>query len=173
MTKDAEPQFLTFHVNGEEYAVRILEVREVIEYGVVTRVPTMPAFIRGVINLRGSVLPVVDLAAKIGLPLTNASRWSCIVIVEVAIDGEETVVGLLVDAVGQVLDLQSSDVAPPPAFGTRVKADCLRGVGKMRDKLVMILDLERLLGASFLAESRSATAGERPPLFEAREVTSR
>lgn len=147
-----QPQYLTFHVAGEEYAVGILQVREIIEYGTVTKVPTMPEFVRGVINLRGSVVPVVDLAAKLGLPPTNVSRWSCIILVEVAIEGEETVVGVLVDAMGQVIELSPEDVEKPPSFGTRARGEALRGMGKVGNKFIMILDIERVLGHSAVLE---------------------
>jgi purine-binding chemotaxis protein CheW len=106
----------------------------------------MPDFVRGVINLRGSVVPVVDLAVKLGLPAASVSRWSCIVIVEVTIDGEDTVVGLLVDAMGQVIQLTPADIEKPPSFGTRVRADCIAGMGKVANKFVIILDMDKVLG---------------------------
>ena len=151
-----QPQYLTFHVAGEEYAAAILRVKEIIEFGAVTKVPTMPEFVRGVINLRGSVVPVVDLAAKLGMPLTNVTRWSCIVIVEVTIDGEDTVVGVLVDAMGQVIELSPKDIERPPAFGTRARADYLRGMGKVGTKFVMILDLDKVLGQAVLLDAPGA-----------------
>lgn len=151
-----QPQYLTFHIAGEEYAAAILRVKEIIEFGAVTKVPTMPEFVRGVINLRGSVVPVVDLAAKLGMPLTNVTRWSCIVIVEVTIDGEDTVVGVLVDAMGQVIELSPKDIERPPAFGTRARADYLRGMGKVGTKFVMILDLDKVLGQAVLLDAPGA-----------------
>lgn len=154
-----QPQYLTFHVAGEEYAVAILRVKEIIEYGAVTKVPTMPEFVRGVINLRGSVVPVIDLASKLGLPLTAVTRWSCIVIVEVMLDGEETVVGVLVDAMGQVIEIPPKDIERPPAFGTRARAECLRGMGKLGGKFVMILDLDRVLGQAALLDVQGAAVG--------------
>lgn len=151
-----QPQYLTFHVAGEEYAVGILQVKEIIEYGTVTKVPTMPEYVRGVINLRGSVVPVVDLAAKLGMPKANVSRWSCIVLVEVTIDGEETTVGVLVDAMGQVIELSPQDIERPPGFGTRARADCLRGMGKLGSKFIMILDIEKVLGQDVILEALPA-----------------
>jgi purine-binding chemotaxis protein CheW len=151
-----QPQYLTFHVAGEEYAVGILQVKEIIEYGTVTKVPTMPDFVRGVINLRGSVVPVVDLAAKLGMPKASVSRWSCIILVEVTIDGEETTVGVLVDAMGQVIELSPQDIERPPAFGTRARADCLRGMGKLGSKFIMILDIERVLDQEAILEAAPA-----------------
>src|SRR5206468_11896814 len=112
-------QYLGFHVAGEEYAIGILRVREILEYDVVTKVPTTPPSIRGVINLRGSVVPVVDLAVKLGLPEIAVTKRTCIVVVEVNLSGERTVMGVLADSVSQVIDLPASEVQPPPTFGTR------------------------------------------------------
>jgi purine-binding chemotaxis protein CheW len=146
-----QTQYLTFHVAGEEYAAFILQVKEIIEYGAVTRVPTTPDFVRGVINLRGSVVPVIDLAVMLGLPPSTVSKWSCIVIVEVNIEGEPATVGVLVDAMGQVVELLPQDIERPPPFGTRARIDCLKGMGKLGNKFVMILDIERVLGREGLA----------------------
>ncbi|MCK6591295.1 MAG: chemotaxis protein CheW [Polyangiaceae bacterium] len=154
-----QPQYLTFHVAGEEYAAPILRVKEIIEIGPMTKVPTMPAYVRGVINLRGSVVPVVDLAKKLGLPLTNVTRWSCIIVAEVMIDGDETVVGVLVDAMGQVIELSAKDIERPPAFGTRAGAHLLRGMGKIGNKFVMILDLDATLAQAALLDASDAAMG--------------
>lgn len=167
-----QPQYLTFHIADEEYAAPILQVKEIIEFGPVTKVPTMPEYVRGVINLRGSVVPVVDLAAKLGLPLTNVTRWSCIVIVEVMIDGEDMVVGILVDTMGQVIDLPAKDIERPPAFGTRARADCLRGMGKMANKFIMILDLDKVLGQAALLDASGVSSDLEAACEDAREATS-
>src|SRR5687767_9603477 len=116
-TSAASMQYLSFIVAGEEYALGILQVKEIIEYDTVTRVPGTPAWVRGVFNLRGSVVPVVDLAVKLGMPPSTLSRWSCIVVVEVKQGQERIVLGLLSDAIGQVIELEPGAVAPPPAFG--------------------------------------------------------
>src|SRR3712207_717622 len=115
-------QYLSFFIAGEEYAVGILQVREIIEHDTVTRVPGAPAWIRGVTNLRGTVLPVIDLPMNFARSPSTMNRRSCIVVVEVAFQGEKLVMGMLADAVGQVLDLGPGDVEPPPAFGTPVHA---------------------------------------------------
>lgn len=173
-----QTQYLTFHVAGEEYAAFILQVREIIEYGSVTRVPTTPDFVRGVINLRGSVVPVVDLSIMLGMPPIAISRWSCIVIVEVNIEGEQTTVGILVDAMGQVIELLPQDIERPPPFGTRARVDCLKGMGKVGKKFVMILDIDRVLGRGGLVSpealppilgdaGESATEGGRSAMPEA------
>jgi purine-binding chemotaxis protein CheW len=143
-------QYLSFFVAGEEYAIGILQVREIIEYESVTRVPGSPEWIRGVTNLRGSVLPVVDLAMKFGLPPSTPSRRSCIVVVEVAFQEEKLVMGLLADAVGQVLDVGPGDIEPPPAFGTPVHAGYLSGLGKAGKKFILLLNIDRLLNSQEL-----------------------
>jgi len=153
-------QYLSFFIAGEEYAVGILQVREIIEHDTVTRVPGAPGWIRGVTNLRGSVLPVIDLAMKFGLPPSTINPRSCIVVVEVAFQGEKLVMGMLADAVGQVLDLGPGDVEPPPAFGTPVHADYLAGMGKAGRKFILLLDIDRLLNSQEL-RAASAVAPER------------
>ncbi|HET7449734.1 MAG TPA: chemotaxis protein CheW [Gaiellaceae bacterium] len=138
-------QYLSFFIGGEEYAVGILRVKEIIEYDVVTRVPSMPACVQGVLNLRGRVVPVIDLALTFGLPACTVTRRTCIVVVEREVEGDSVVMGILVDAVSQVLDLPASDVEPPPAFGTRARAELLDGMGKSGKKFVMLLNLDRAL----------------------------
>jgi purine-binding chemotaxis protein CheW len=142
-------QYLTFFIRGEEYAVDIQRVKEIIEYEKVTRVPTTPVHVRGVINLRGSVLPVVDLAAKFGHGETEPVRTTCIVVVETRgrdeNEGHLVPVGLLSDAVSEVVDITAAEIEPPPAFGTHVRIDFLRGMGKLDGRLVLVLDIDRVL----------------------------
>jgi len=138
-------QYLTFFIRSEEYAVAILRVKEIIEFESVTRVPAMPAHVRGVINLRGSVLPVIDLAAKFGHGESVPARTTCIVVVETQIDGEVLVAGVLADAVSEVVDLPAGQIEPPPPFGTNIRVDFLAGMGKLDGRLVLILDLDRVL----------------------------
>jgi len=141
-------QYLTFFMAGEEYAVGILQIREILELGPMTRVPAAPAYVRGVINVRGSVMPVIDIAVKLGLPETQVTRRTCVVIVEAAFTGETRVLGLLVDAVHQVIELSDADVEPPPSFGTQVLPSFLLGMARAEPKFVMLLDLDRVLTAS-------------------------
>jgi purine-binding chemotaxis protein CheW len=141
----SKEQHLTFFIGREEYAVGILRVREIIEYTDVTRVPGVPAHIRGVINLRGSVVPVVDLGAKFGADHAVATRTSCIVIVETQLDGQMLVAGVLADSVSQVIDVSSEEIEPPPPFGTGVRVDFLTGMGKLDGRLVLVLDIDRVL----------------------------
>ena len=153
-----QTQYLTFSLAGEEYAIGILRVREILEYDTVTTVPQTPPSIRGVINLRGSVVPVVDLAVKFGLPATPLTKRTCIVIVEVDLAGQRTVMGLLADAVSQVMDLTAGDIEPPPPFGTAVKVDYLQGMGKVGKKFVLILNVDHVLSAPELLAAE-AVAG--------------
>lgn len=138
-------QYLTFFIRGEEYATGILRVKEIIEYETITRVPAMPLHVRGVINLRGAVLPVIDLAAKFGHGETVPARTTCIVVVETKVDGDTLVVGVLADSVSEVIDLAGDQIEPPPAFGTNVRVDFLVGMGKLEGRLVLVLDLDRIL----------------------------
>lgn len=153
----AQTQYLTFQLAGEEYAINILRVREIIDFGTITRVPRTPQFIRGVINLRGSVVPVIDLAAKLGLSETAVTNRTCIVIVEANLEGDRVLMGIVTDEVSQVLDLRPQDIEPPPDFGTQVSIDYLIGIGKVDMKFVLILDIDRVLSMNELASA--ATLG--------------
>ena len=155
-----QSQYLTFYLAGEEYAIGILQVKEILEYDTLPKVPQTPPSIRGVINLRGSVVPVVDLAAKFGLPPSPVSKRTCIVIVEVDFDGQRTVMGVLADAVSQVMDLTPADIEAPPAFGTAVRVDYLQGMGKVGKKFVLILDVDRVLSAPELLGASLQVAAE-------------
>ena len=144
-------QYLTFHLAGEEYAVGILQIREIITYGTLTKVPHTPPSIRGVINLRGNVVPVVDLGRKFGLTASPVTDRTCIVIVEANINENRTVTGVIADSVSQVISMSENDILPAPAFGTRVRIDFLRGMGKSGDKFVLVLDIDKVLSADDLA----------------------
>lgn len=158
-----QTQFLTFLLAEESYAVSILRVREIIEYDTVTRVPNMPPSIRGVINLRGAVVPVVDLAVRFGLRDCQVTKRTCVIIVEVEVSGERLVIGLMADAVSQVIDLPPADIEPPPPFGTRVRVDFLEGLGKIGKKFVLILDLDRALSSTDLLSVADAQEAALPP----------
>lgn len=149
-TLEQQSQYLTFVMDGEEYAVGILRVKEIIRYETVTRVPSAPRWIRGVHNLRGVVVPVVDLAAKFGLRDSPVTPQTCVVIVEVELEGEQTLMGVMADAVSQVLELNPQDIREPPAFGTRVRVEYITGMGAAGKKFVLILDIDRVLSAAEL-----------------------
>jgi chemotaxis signal transduction protein len=140
-------QYLTFSVGEEEYGVSILAVREILEYGVVTRVPRAPSHIRGVMNLRGRVVPLVDLAVRFGLPPAPPTARTCVVVVEVELQGERTVMGLVVDAVSQVIELGTEDIEAAPPFGATVDAAFLTGMGRAGKRFVLLVDVQRVLAA--------------------------
>lgn len=144
-------QYLTFALSGEMYAVGILNVKEIIEYGNLTEIPMMPPFVRGVINLRGAVVPVIDLAARFGNSPSAIQRRTCIVIVEIAQEDGKQDIGIMVDAVSEVLEIPGSEIEPPPAFGAKIRADFIAGMGKVNAKFVIILDIQRVLSVDEMA----------------------
>jgi purine-binding chemotaxis protein CheW len=152
---EAPQQYLTFLLGGEMFALVILNVKEIIEYGNLTEIPMMPAFIRGVINLRGSVVPVIDLSARFGRKATEVGRRTCIVIVEMkGIENEEVGqdVGIVVDAVSEVLEIPKGEIEPPPSFGAKIRADFIAGMGKVSGKFVIILNVQRVLSVDEMAQ---------------------
>lgn len=144
-------QYLTFNLGGELFAISILSIREIIEYTHLTLVPMMPPYIRGVINLRGSVVPVVDLLARFGQGSTEPRHRTCVVIVEVP--GEQGVqeLGVLVDGVNEVLEIPATDVEPPPSFGVRIRNEFISGMGKVGERFVILLDVAHTLSVADLA----------------------
>jgi purine-binding chemotaxis protein CheW len=145
-----QQQYLTFFLAGEEYAISVQRVKEIIEYTAITKVPRVPEWIRGVINLRGNVVPVVDLAVRFGLAERPVTKTTCIVVVEMEQDSERTVMGVVADAVNQVIELSPKDIEEPPAFGTRVRLEYLFGMGKLGQKFALILNIDRVLNATEL-----------------------
>lgn len=148
-----QQQFLTFHLGEEMFAIGILSIREIIEYGDLTEVPMVPPFIRGVINLRGSVVPVIDLSVRFGRSPCQVSRRTCIVILETESEdgppGQQ--MGIVVDAVSEVLEIPAADIEPPPEFGARIRIDFIRGMGKVNGKFVVLLDVSRILSMDEVA----------------------
>lgn len=147
-----QPQYLTFRLGGETYALEILHIKEIIEYGGLTEVPLMPRFVRGVINLRGAVVPVIDLAVRFGRPATVIGRRTCIVIVEIEFGEQWYDLGVIVDAVDEVLELPNEQIEPAPSFGARLRAEFIRGMGKIGDRFVIVLSLEHALSIDEMAE---------------------
>jgi purine-binding chemotaxis protein CheW len=157
----AEPrQYLTFTLGGEMFAVETLSVKEIIEYGQITAVPMMPPSIRGVINLRGAVVPVIDLKARFGAQPTEVTRRTCIVIIELGSGDDHQVIGIVVDTVSEVLEIPPSEIEPPPAFGARIRADFISGMGKIAGRFVILLEMGRVLSVDELATLSSLS--ERP-----------
>ncbi len=148
---ESPQQYLTFLLGGEMFAVGILNVKEIIEYGHLTEIPMMPAFIRGVINLRGAVVPVIDLAARFGGAQSQAEKRTCIVIVEVNEGDFRHDIGIMVDAVSEVIEIPGSDIEPPPSFGARIRADFIHGMGKVAGKFVILLNIVKVLSVDEIA----------------------
>lgn len=140
-------QFLTFRLGGESFSIEVSQVREILDRTEVTRVPQTPAYMLGVINLRGSVVPVIDLRQRFGMEAVERTRDSCIIVMELNLEGEQTVIGALADAVEEVLDMSRDEIEPPPRLGSRVNVDFIRGVGKRGEEFVMILDIDKIFSS--------------------------
>jgi purine-binding chemotaxis protein CheW len=150
-------QYLTFKLGDEVFAFGISQVREVLDYTNVTRIPEMPDFMLGVINLRGSVVSVVDMRLKFGMGPTQRGVNTCVVIVEIDLEGETTVLGALADSVQEVLNLDPEQIEPPPRIGTKVKSRFIKGMGKHGDNFIIILDIDKVFSADELAMTLDAT----------------
>ena len=147
-------QFLTFQLGDELYGVDILRVQEIKGYTVVTKIPNTPPHIKGVLNLRGTIVPIVELRTKFGMPTIDYTMFTVIVVVVV----KEKIMGLVVDAVSDVLNIDRKDIQPPPQFGAKVDVSFLNGIGKSADKLVALLDMDRLLSDGELQEMAAVAA---------------
>ncbi len=149
-------QYLTFKLRDEVFALEISKVREVLEYTTVTKVPRTPDFMSGVINLRGNVVPVIDLNLKFGMNQTEKTIDTCIIIVEISVDGETVVLGALADSVQEVIDMEPESIEPAPKIGTSLNIEFLKGMGKRDDQFMMILDIDKV----FSTEDIVAVSGE-------------
>ena len=145
-------QFLTFQLAGEIYAINILHIREIIDYGNLTQVPMVPNFIAGVINLRGSVVPVVDLGERFGKQRTRVTKRTSIVIIEIEDHDKLLEIGITVDHVNEVLEISSADIQLPPSFGANIRTDFIAGMGKVNGKFMVLLDVDRVLSIEELSE---------------------
>ena len=144
-------QFLTFSLGGEVLAAEIRLVKEILQHSSITEVPLTPPEIRGVLNLRGAVVPVIDLAVRFGRPATPIDKRTCIVILEIAEQERSATMGIVVDHVRQVIELPQGDIEPPPAFGNTLRPDFIHGVGKIGGRFVLILEMDRILALEELA----------------------
>lgn len=153
----AASQYLTFTLDNETFALDISTVREVLDYTNITKIPRTPEFLRGVINLRGRAVPVVDLRLKFGMNKTVRSVNTCIIIVEVRLDDEETILGALADSVKEVFEMLPGQIEPAPKLGTRIKTDYILGMGKADDQFIIILDINKVFSADELAVVRGAS----------------
>jgi purine-binding chemotaxis protein CheW len=148
-------QYLTFKLEEEIFSLDISKVREVLDFTKVTKVPQTPDFMLGVINLRGSVVPVVDMRLKFGLSKTETTVNTCIIIVEIELDGETTVLGALVDSVQEVMELDPGQIEPPPRIGTRLNTKFIKGMGKRDEEFIIILDIDKVFSADEFALAQS------------------
>ena len=144
-------QYLTFQLDEEIFAIDVVNVREILEFNTVTKVPQTPEYMRGVINLRGSVVPVLDMRLKFGMSVTEKTINTCIVVVEVAMEDENVIIGALVDSVQEVFDLDPESIEPAPRIGIQLRNGFIKGMGKKDDRFVIILDIERVFSSEELS----------------------
>ena len=149
-----DKQYLTFMLGGEMFSIGILSIKEIIWYANLTEVPMMPACIRGVINLRGAVVPVMDLSNRFGKPSTPVVKSTCIVIIEVprANEGEHQAMGVVVDSVQAVLEIPVSEIEPAPNFGAKIRPDFIEGIAKVNGKFVILLNVNRVLSLEEISQ---------------------
>jgi purine-binding chemotaxis protein CheW len=153
-------QFLTFHVRGERFAIGILDVKEIIEIAAMTRVPMTPDFIRGVINLRGNVVAVVDLASRLGRGSSEISKRSCIVLVEIEAEEEQQTIGMLVDEVNEILEIPEGDMQPAPDFGTDIPTKFIQRMGRIDDAFIILLEVNHVLSVGDLSDLMQFREGQ-------------
>jgi purine-binding chemotaxis protein CheW len=157
-------QYLTFKLGDEVFATDVAKVREVLDFTSITKIPRTPDFMSGVINLRGNVVPVVDLRLCFEMSKTEKTVNTCVVVVEMLLDGESTVIGALADSVEEVIDLEPEQIQPAPKIGTQIRTDFIKGMGKRDHQFIMILDIDRIFSAEELSAVRGAEANK--PLAE-------
>ena len=150
-------QYLTFKLRDEVFALEISKVREVLEYTTVTKIPRTPDFMSGVINLRGNVVPVIDLNLKLGMSQTEKTIDTCIIIVEIAASGETVILGALADSVQEVIEIQPENIEPVPKIGTKLHIEFLQGMGKKYDRFMMILDIDKVFSSEDIAAVSGGT----------------
>jgi purine-binding chemotaxis protein CheW len=153
-------KYLTFCLGDEVYGLGILKVQEIIGVMTVTRVPRTPSFVRGVINLRGKVVPVVDLRLKFGMPAREDTERTCVIVVQVLRGGKQITMGLIVDEVSEVLEVKGEQIEAPPSFGVSVDTAFLLGMGKVGEKVIMLLDADRTLAGNELDEIKRGVEPE-------------
>lgn len=149
--KAASKQFLTFRIGNEHYGLELSQTREIIEYGGITQVPLMPSFLRGVINLRGEVVPVIDLAIRLGRKAIETQRRTCIIVVELTTNDQHHVLGLLADSVSEVIEMDDENIEDAPSFGANIRAEFIQGIAKQGDEFVVLLDANNALSVRELA----------------------
>jgi len=149
-------QYLTFSLDDEEYAINVNQIREILEVSDITKLPCTYEFMRGVINLRGNVVPVIDLHVKFGLPETEQTINTCVIVMEIEIDNKQTVIGALADSVDEVIELEAEQIEPAPNIGTKVKSEFIKGMGKYNDRFLILLDLNKIFSEEDLTKIEGA-----------------
>ena len=157
-------QYLTFKLADEVFAIEVSKVREVLDFTTITKIPRTPDFMSGVINLRGNVVPVVDLRLCFEMSKTQKTVNTCIVVVEMLIEGESTIIGALADSVEEVIDLEPEHIQPAPRMGTQIRTEFIKGMGTRDAQFIMILDIDRVFSAEELSAVRTAEGSK--PLAE-------
>jgi len=150
-TVEVIKQYLTFRIGNENYGLELSQTREIIEYSGITEVPLMPNFLRGVINLRGEVVPVIDLAVRLGRKPIEVQKRTCIIVVELENNEQNHVLGLLADSVSEVIDMNDDNIEDAPSFGANIRADFIQGIAKRDDEFVVLLDANNALSIRELA----------------------
>jgi len=158
--RDLAGKYLTFRLDEEEFGVEILKVREIIGLMGITVVPRTPMFIRGVINLRGKIIPVVDLRLKFGMPSTEDTELTCIIVVDMSVDEQLVQMGILVDSVSEVLNIQGDSIEPTPAFGAGVNTDFILGMARIDNQVKILLHIEDVLSTTEIINAVTGVAGE-------------
>ena len=152
-----EGKYLTFTLSGEEYGIGILKVKEIIGVMAITTVPQTPQYMKGVINLRGKVIPIIDLRTKFGMGAIDYTEKTCIIVVEISSSGQKNMIGILVDSVSEVLNIKSSDIEDTPNFGSHVNSNYILGMAKMQGGIKILLDIDRVLsGSDFMTLTNAA-----------------
>lgn len=152
-------QYLTFKLEEEVFAVDVAKIREILDFTLATKVPGTPEFMRGVINVRGNVVPVVDMRLKFGLSMTEKTVDTCIVVMEIAVEDDKTILGALVDSVQEVFELEANQIEPPPRIGSRWRTEFIKGIGKRNEELIIILDIDRVFSSTELGVIQEAGEG--------------
>lgn len=160
--EDKVDTFLSFKLSEEVFAINVSQVLNILEMSTITRIPKSPEYLKGVINLRGTVLPVVDLRIKFGLPEKQATVDTSIIVLSVDLEGEAVLVGIQVDAVREVLELKNSDIAPTPSIGTKYNSGFIKGMWRMNDKFIMILDIEKVFSTEEIIDFKEQLSNAEP-----------
>lgn len=157
MAQDQLRQYLTFSAGNKNLAISILDVKEIIEINTITDVPMTPDYIRGVINLRGNVVPVIDLSARLGKECSEITKRSCIVLVQVEYNEDSQLLGMLVDAVDEILEIPEANIMPPPDFGADIRIDFIQAMGRVGDEFIILLNINRVLSVKELSQLKQVT----------------